>query len=269
MVKVSCVIITYNEEQNIGACIKSVQNVADEIIVVDSYSQDKTTGIAESLGARVFYKKFNGFGEQKAYAIAQATHDWILSVDADEILTPELQNSILTVKQNPAFDGYGLNILTNYCGKWIKHCGWYPKRKLRLLDKTKGYINDNKVHEGFEMNNPNAPTGLLKGDLLHYSYKTISEHSRKIQLYTELAAKHMAEKGASISLLKIILGPKWTFFYLYIIRHGFLDGYWGYVLCKNISYESFIKYTKIRLYTKQYRTPRQSTDLLSPPSLSN
>lgn len=253
MVKVSCVIITYNEEQNIRACIKSVQQVVDEIIVVDSYSQDNTAGIAQSLGARVFYKKFNGFGAQKAYAIQQATHNWILSVDADEVLTTELQTSILSVKENPIFDGYDLNILTNYCGKWIKHCGWYPKHKLRLLDKTKGYINSNKVHEGFEMNNLNTPISLLKGDLLHYSYKTISEHSRKIQLYTELAAKHMAEKGASIPLLKIILGPKWTFFYLYIIRLGFLDGYWGYVLCKNLSYESFIKYTKIRLYTKQYR----------------
>ncbi len=270
MIKLSCVIITFNEEKNIGACIKSVQHVVDEIIVVDSFSNDNTVGIAQSLGAKVFYKRFNGFGEQKAYAVDQASFDWILSVDADEVLSTELQTSILEVKQHPLFDGYDMSILTNYCGKWIKHCGWYPKHKLRLLDKTKGHINLNKVHEGFEMNASNSPIGLLKGDLLHYSYKTISEHSRKIQLYTELAAKTMAEKGASIPLLKIILGPKWTFFYLYIIRLGFLDGYWGYVLCKNLSYESFIKYTKIRLYTKQYKLEHnQVRDFLRPSSLSN
>jgi glycosyltransferase involved in cell wall biosynthesis len=230
-----------------------MQTVADEIIVLDSYSQDKTVEIAESLGAKVFFKQFAGFGDQKAYAVEQASNDWILSIDADEILTPELQQSILAVKENPQYDGYYVNILTNYCGKWIKHCGWYPKHKLRLLRKSMGSINHNKVHEGFSMNNPHTPIGGLKGDLLHHSYNTISDHSRKIQLYTELSAKNAVEKGLSISLIKIIVGPRWTFFYHYIIRKGFMDGYWGYVLCKNISYESFIKYTKIRLYTRQFR----------------
>ena len=251
MIRISSVIITYNEEQNIEACIQSLKSVSDEIIVLDSYSDDKTVEIAESLGAKIFYKKFAGFGDQKAYAVEQATHEWILSIDADEILTPELQQSILSVKENPKYDGYCMNILTNYCGKWIRHCGWYPQPKLRLLKRTKGSINRNKVHEGFTMNCTKSRVGGLKGDLLHHSYNTISDHSRKIQLYTELSAKNAVEKGLSISLLKIIFGPRWTFFYHYIIRQGFMDGYWGYVLCKNISYESFIKYTKIRLYTRQ------------------
>ena len=251
MIKISCVIITYNEELNIARCLQSIQNIVDEIIVVDSYSQDETVAIAGKMGAKVFYKKFLGFGEQKAFAIDKASNDWILSIDADEVLSEELRQSVLKIKDGPQFDGYSLNILTNYCGKWIRHCGWYPQHKLRLLNKTKGRINLNKVHEGFEMANHNAPLGFLKGDLLHYSYNTISEHSRKIQLYTELAAKTTSEKGTSIPLLKIIFGPSWTFFYHYIIRKGFMDGYWGYVLCKNISYESFIKYIKIRLYAKQ------------------
>ncbi|MBC7554495.1 MAG: glycosyltransferase family 2 protein [Taibaiella sp.] len=253
MIKISCVIITYNEEKNIQQCLESILKVADEVILVDSYSQDKTVALAQNMGARIFYKKFMGFGDQKAFAVEQASYDWIISIDADEILSEELTASILAIKNNPQADGYYINILTNYCGKWIKHCGWYPKHKLRLLNKNKGHINRNKVHEGFEMNNAPHSLAHLDGDLLHHSYNTISEHSRKIQLYTELAAKHYAENGISISLLKIIFGPRWTFFYHYIIRKGFLDGYWGYVLCKNISYESFIKYTKIRLYARQYK----------------
>ncbi len=253
MIKISAVIITYNEEKNIAICIDSIRKVVDEIILVDSYSTDNTVTIAQNLGAKIYYKKFMGFGDQKAFAIELATNEWILSIDADEILSPELQQSILAAKEHPEFDGYSFNILTNYCGKWIKHCGWYPQPKLRFLNKTKGSINHNKVHEGFEMHSNKSHIGFLKGDLLHHSYNTISEHSRKIQLYTELAAKYNAEKGVSISVLKIIFGPRWNFFYHYIIRLGFLDGYWGYVLCKNISYESFIKYTKIRLYSKEYK----------------
>ncbi len=251
MVKISCVVITYNEEQNITRCLESVKDVVDEIIVVDSFSQDKTVELAKLQGAKVFFKKFEGFGEQKAFAIQQTSFDWILSVDADEKISDELKASILEVKKNPQYDGYGFNILTNYCGKWIRHCGWYPQFKLRLLNKTKGHINLNKVHEGFEMNHSHAHIGFLEGDLLHFSYNTIAEHSQKIQLYTELAAKTSMERGASIPLLKIIFGPTWSFFYHYILRKGFLDGYWGYVLCKNISYESFIKYVKIKLYTRQ------------------
>lgn len=249
MVHISSVIITYNEEQNIERCLRSLLPVSDEIVIVDSGSQDRTVEIAESLGARIFFKKFTGFGEQKAYAVEKASNDWVLSIDADEVLSPELQESILQVKQNPKYRGYNLNILTNYCGKWIRHCGWYPKHKLRLLNRKHGSINHNLVHEGFSMNDKHEHLGMLHGDLLHHSYKTISDHSRKIQLYSELAARNSVEKGKTISLFKIIFWPRWVFFYHYVIRMGFLDGYWGYVLCKNISYESFIKYTKIRLYT--------------------
>lgn len=257
MIRISCVIITYNEEENIRKCLESAKVVADELIVVDSYSQDNTVTIARDCGAKIFFKSFYGFGEQKAFAVEQASHNWILSLDADEILTPELQQSILKVKEKPDYQGYALNILTNYCGKWIKHCGWYPQFKLRLLNKQAGHINRNKVHEGFEMNERGAAIGHLNGDLLHYSYKTISEHNQKIQLYTELAARQYAENGVHMPLLKIIFGPRWTFFYHYILRKGFMDGYWGYVLCKNISYESFLKYTKIRLYGRQLRQSRQ------------
>lgn len=250
MIKISSVIITLNEEHNIERCIRSLLPVSDEIIVVDSCSTDKTTEIAKGLGAKIFFRAFSGFGDQKAYAIAQASNDWILSVDADEVLSPELQQSILSVKQAPSYNGYCLNILTNYCGKWIRHCGWYPKHKLRLLNKHHGSINHNPVHEGFVMHDKHASIGMLKGDLMHYSYNTLSDHSRKIQLYSELGARRCVEKGKKAPVLKIIFWPRWIFIYHYIIRLGFLDGYWGYILCKNISYESFIKYTKTRLYAR-------------------
>ncbi|NDC41140.1 MAG: glycosyltransferase family 2 protein [Chitinophagia bacterium] len=251
MNNISCVIITFNEERHIRDAIQSALQVADEVVVVDSYSTDDTVKIASELGAKVFFRKFAGFGAQKAFAVEHATHDWILSMDADERLSPELRDSILAVKQNPTCKGYQINVLTNYCGKWIKNCGWYPKYKLRLLHRSHAHINDNKVHEGFEMNSRKEKMGVLKGDLMHYSYENLSEHSKKIEFYTELAARNCADNKKSIPLIKLILGPKWSFFYHFVLRKGFMDGYMGYVLCSNISYESFIKYTKIRLYYKE------------------
>jgi len=250
--KISLVIITYNEENNIARCLESVKNIADEIVLIDSYSIDKTVEIARTYGAVVFYHKFNDFGEQKAFAIKQATYDWILSVDADEVLSPELQQSILKAKSDPHYDGYNVNILTNYCGKWIRHCGWYPQPKLRFFNKNKYRFNTNKVHEGIVTSDSRAKISSLQGNLLHYSYKTISDHTKKIELYSELAAINAIDKGERISLLKILFGPPWKFFYHYILRLGFLDGYIGYVICKNIAYSGFIKYIKIKLYSKEW-----------------
>jgi glycosyltransferase involved in cell wall biosynthesis len=250
--KISLVIITYNEEGNIARCLESVKDVVDEIVLIDSYSNDKTVTIAQSYGAKVFYHKFNDFGEQKSFAIKQASYDWVLSIDADEVLTPELRGSILKVKAEPHYDGYNVNILTNYCGQWIKHCGWYPQPKLRFFNKNKSKFNTNKVHEGIIMDDSRAKIGLLDGNLLHYSYKTISDHTKKIELYSELAAVNAIDKGERISFIKILFGPPWKFFYHYILRRGFLDGYIGYVICKNIAYSGFIKYIKIKLYSKQW-----------------
>lgn len=245
MIKLSSVIITYNEEQDIRRCIESVQRVADEIIVVDSFSQDNTVAIATEMGAKVFTKKFNGFGEQKAFCVDQASYDWILSTDVDEILSDELVESILAIKVNPVYNAYYVNILTNYCGHWIKHCGWYPEYKLRLLHKGRGTMNLNKVHEGFEMNDSNEKIGYLKGNLLHYSYHSLAEHTQKIHFYTDLAVQKAEIKGRKVNKLQIFFAPKWAFLYHYIIRHGFMDGYWGYILCRNLQYESFLKYVKI------------------------
>jgi len=248
MVKLSAVIITLNEERNITRCLESVKDVADEIIVVDSLSTDKTAEIARSYGAKVIQQPFLGYVAQKNFADNCASNDWILSIDADEALTPELKDQINQVKLNPTFQAYKLRRLTNYCGKWIKHCGWYPDRKTRLYNRTAGSWQGEQIHEHWEAKDAHLHIEELKGDMLHYSYYTISDHLRQIERFTEISAKVAAGKGKDCSLFKIWLVPKWVFFSMYILRAGFLDGYYGYLVCKYSAYAALIKYTKIRQY---------------------
>ena len=254
MIQISAVIITHNEEHNIARCIESIQGIADEIILVDSYSNDRTAAIAQSFGAKIFYHRFKDFSDQKTFAIALASNDFVLSIDADELLSPELRASLLKEKEQPRFDGYQVNILANYCGKWIRHCGWYPQPKLRLFNKNKCGINDNKVHESIVVKDKRTKIGFLDGDILHYSYNSISDHIKKIELYSELAARTAIDRGEKIGIVKILFGPAWKFIYNFIFRGGFLDGYLGYVICKNIAYGGFIKYVKIKLYSARPRS---------------
>ena len=251
MIKVSAVIITYNEEQNIERCLCSLSPVADEIIVVDSFSKDKTTEIAERLGATVYYNEFKGFGSQKCFAISKATNNWVLSLDADEALTPELRQSILEIKQNPEFSVYQVPRLTNYCGKWIWHCGWYPDKQTRIYNRTKGKWVERRVHEFWKLDDDLGRSGYLKGDLLHYSFASINEHLQKIEKYSELAARESVEKGKNTNMFKVYFSPKWHFVNDYFFKLGFLDGFYGYTICRLSAYATFLKYSKIRLYYYQ------------------
>jgi glycosyltransferase involved in cell wall biosynthesis len=246
---ISAIIITYNESRNIARCLEALKGVADEVIVVDSFSQDNTVAIAEQHGARVLQHAFEGYGEQKIVAMDATSHDWILSLDADEELSPALRESILTVKDKQRHDAYEFNFLTAYCGKWIRHCGWYPNPKMRFWNKRKGYMKADKVHEGFELD-AGTSIGFLKGDILHYSFPTISSHLKKVEQYSEMGARFDVARGKKVSLLKLWLAPKWTFFMLFVVRGGFLDGYYGYVVCKNSAFAAFAKYLKIRQYTE-------------------
>ena len=250
MVLLSACIIAFNEERNIARCLEALRGVVDEVIVVDSYSNDKTATIAESMGARVIQRPFTGYGDQKYFAQEQASYSWVLSVDADEVLSPELKESILKVKASPDNDAYLIDILANYCGQWIRHCGWYPQPKLRLWNREKASMINDKVHEGVQLKDPKSPVGHLKGDLLHYSYNTISEHIRKIEKYTEIGARADVERDKKCGLLKLVIAPRWQFFSEYVLKQGFLDGYYGYILCRNNAIASFIKYSKIRQYRK-------------------
>ena len=250
---ISVVIITYNEERNIERCISSVLNIADEIIVVDSYSEDNTIAIAQGLGAKVTQHPFEDYSTQKKFAIGQAKNDWILQLDADESLSPELEQSILAIKETDTHSAYTVNVLTNYCGKWIRYGGWYPNRKKRLLDRSKGAYDDGKVHEKWVFNQANATTAHLKGDLLHYSYHTIADHISKINRYSEISARVDVDNGKRCNIFKVYFAPKWFFVVQYIFALGFLDGYYGYILCRNSAFYVFLKYTKIYLYGKEKR----------------
>ncbi len=245
-VKISAVIITFNEEKNIGRCLDSLKKVADEIVVVDSYSNDKTCEICEKYGVRFIRNRFKGHIEQKNFAMHQAKYDWVLSLDADEVLSGELTDSILKVKKDFLFEGYAFNRLTNYCGTWIRHCGWYPDTKLRLWDKRRGRWGGVNPHDRLIMDD-RSQTGHLKGNLLHYSYHTIKEHVDQINSFSEIAANAAFKNGRKPNfLIDILLNPPFTFLKKYIIKLGFLDGYYGFVISIHTAYGKFLKYVKLK-----------------------
>ncbi len=244
MPQISVVIIAFNEEKNIARCIDSVLPLADEVIVIDSFSTDKTREIVLEKGGRIVEHKFDGHIEQKNWAITQAKYPHILSLDADEALSEELQHEILSVKENWHFDAYYFNRLTNYCGKWIKHSGWYPDQKLRLWDSRKGKWGGTNPHDKFELE-AGASKKHLHGDLLHYSYYTISQHILQIEKFSSISAKEAVDNGKSMSIVGLILKPTWKFIRDYFFRLGILDGYYGFVICRLSAFATFTKCLKM------------------------
>ncbi|MCK5822386.1 MAG: glycosyltransferase family 2 protein [Bacteroidales bacterium] len=244
MIKLSVVIITYNEENNIERCLLSVKDIADDIVVVDSFSTDATQEICKKYNVRIFEHKFEGHIEQKNWAITQAEFPHILSLDADEELSEELKKSIKEVKNNWKYDGYYFNRLTNYCGKWIKHSGWYPDKKLRLWDSRKGKWAGTNPHDKFELNT-NCNKYHLIGDLYHYSYYSISQHIETINKFSDIAALARFEKGKKSNFFKIIFSPFWKFIRTYFIKLGFLDGFYGFVISVNSAHSTFLKQVKL------------------------
>jgi glycosyltransferase involved in cell wall biosynthesis len=249
---ISVVIITFNEAKNLSRCLASVQHIADEIIVLDSFSTDETVDIARAFGAAVHQHPFQDFVAQKRRADLLAAHDWILSLDADEALTPQLEKSIRTVKAQtqPAHAAYRVKRLTNYCGAWIRHCGWYPDKKTRFYNRTKGNWAGAAIHERWKPTEAQTVVGELDGDLLHYSFYTYSDHVRKIEKYTEMAARIAVQNGKKVSLLKWLLMPPMRFLIDFIFRAGFRDGWSGYMVCKFSAWSAFVKYSKIRQYSR-------------------
>jgi glycosyltransferase involved in cell wall biosynthesis len=243
MIKLSVVIITYNEDRNIDRCLKSVMDIADEIVVVDSHSTDNTKQICKKYGVRFFEHKFEGYIRQKNYAADQATFPHQLSLDADEALSDELKNEIKMIKANWNCDGYRMNRLANYCGKWIRHCGWYPDTKLRLYDSTKGRWQGVYIHEKFEMI-PGSTVGFLHGDILHYTYYTVDEHLRQADKFSTLAARELRTLGKPVYFFMVISNPVAKFIRNYLFHLGFLDGYYGFRICWISAGETFKKYSK-------------------------
>jgi len=235
-----------------GRCLDSVMGVADDIVVVDSFSKDKTKEICLGKGARFVEHAFEGHIQQKNWAITQAKYPHVLSLDADEALDEKLKQSILKVKENWNRDGYYMNRLTNYCGHWIKHCGWYPDKKLRLWDSRKGEWRGINPHDKYELFEGDKDTGYLQGDILHYSFDSIESHIKQIEYFTDISAKALFEKGKKPNFVKLYLSPAAKFIESYFLKAGFLDGKYGYLVCKNSAWAKKIKYRKLRkLYQAQ------------------
>ena len=245
MPEISVVIITYNEEKNIGRCLDSVKGIADDIIVVDSFSIDQTGRICSTKGVRFIQHAFPGHIEQKNWAITQARYPHVLSLDADEALSEELKMSILKIKNDWKYDGYYMNRSTNYCGKWIKHCGWYPDTKLRLWDSRKGKWGGINPHDKYELSE-GCKSAYLKGDILHYSYYTIQQHFIQADKFSSIAADALFQKNKKVTWPLIILKTMAKFIRNYFIKTGFLDGYYGFMICRISAWETFQKYYKLK-----------------------
>lgn len=240
----SVCIITLNEEANIARTLQSVKGIADEVIVVDSGSTDATVSLAQKSGARVFAEPWKGFAAQKNSALAKATSDWILSLDADEEVSPDLAASVAAVvsSPNPEFTGYTINRRNLYFGKWIKRCGYYPDPKLRLVRRGAAEFELRAVHEDMKMS---VTTGHLKGDLIHHAYPTLESFIDHANHYSSLGAGMVvSEKRVGFSFINIVLRPMVRFIYSYFFRLGFLDGKEGLlVLMNHAAYVSW-KYAK-------------------------
>ncbi|MFC2138025.1 glycosyltransferase [Bacteroidota bacterium] len=251
MPKISVVIITFNEEKNIGRCLESIKDIADDIVIVDSYSTDSTGEIVKEYGARFVQHPFEGHIQQKNWAITQAKYPHVLSLDADEAVSEKLKQSILEVKQRWKYDGYFFNRMTNYCGKWIKYNSWYPSKKLRLWDSRKGKWGGINPHDVYILEKGSTKKHL-QGDILHFSYYSISEHIKQIDKFSEIIANSYFIQGYHVNLFQILIHPTWRFIRDYLIKLGFLDGFYGFVVCLNSAHETFLKYAKLRSLWKSY-----------------
>ena len=243
--KLSAVIITFNEERNIQRCIESLLPVADEIIVVDSFSTDRTEEICKLYSIKFFQNVFEGHIEQKNIALLKANHEWILSIDADEALSETLQKAITKSLEAPQFDAYAMNRLTNYCGKWVKYCGWYPDTKVRLVKKNKAHWTGTNPHDKLELKEKSQVCSL-QGDLLHYSYYTKEDHFKQIEYFGNISAKELFLKGKNISVFLLYLKVITQFFKSYFVKMGFLDGKTGWLISSRSAYATLRKYQILR-----------------------
>ena len=246
--KISATIITFNEESNIRAACESVA-WADEIVVVDSNSTDATRDIAAECGARVIVNAWPGFGAQKQFAVEQANHDWIFSLDADERVSDELRQSITALGDQPQADGYLIARRTFYQNRWIRGGGWYPDRQLRLFKRTKGHWKQRHIHESVAMD-PSARVENLSGDLLHYTSPSAAHHHRMIgERYAPLAAQQMFEEGRRTSVAGVASAGPSAFIRSYILKGGFRDGFAGFTIASFAAHHAFLKH--LMLWEKQ------------------
>lgn len=244
MLPLSVVIIAHNEERNIGRCIASVQSLCDDIVVVDSGSGDRTIAIATDMGAKVRFRAWDGYSAQKNHANALAQHPHILSLDADEALSPELTAAIRAAAAEGLRGAYRFNRLTNYCGHWVRHGGWYPDTKVRIFPKAGTRWEGEHVHETLHLP-PGTEVTHLQGDLLHWSYHTLGDHAERIERYSDLHAKKLLAAGKRAGPIKRWLSPIFKFIQGYFLQLGVLDGAAGFHIARYSSRAVYLKYAKL------------------------
>lgn len=254
MERISAIIITQDEERNIGRCLDSLQGVADEIVVVDSGSTDATESICQQHGIRFVHHDWAGYSGQKNYANSLASCPWTLSIDADEALSPTLRDTLVRMKtQGLRNDSvYRFHRLNNFCGSWIRYCGWYPDAKVRLWPTGKAKW-DGTVHE--ELIHSDCPNTItLKGDLLHYTFCSIDDMAQRHRRYYLLAAQSAHDAGRKASMAAVVFKPLWAFLRGYVMLGGFLDGHAGYLVCRMNAHYTFMKYATLRELNKTKTT---------------
>lgn len=251
--KLSVVIITKNEEANLPRCLKSV-SFADEIVLVDSHSTDRTIEIAESFGARISTVEWHGFGHAKQRAVDQAQGEWVLSIDADEELSPALQEEIKALfAGDPTCDGYTVCRRTNFLGRWINHSGWYPDRVLRLFRKDKGGFNDAVIHEQVIVD---GQVGQLRSDMYHFSYPDLESYFARSNHYTTIGAQQAHDAGKRFRISDLLLRPVAAFSKGYVTGQGFRDGLEGFMIAVLSAMAVFAKYSKLR-HLERTEKPQQ------------
>ncbi len=256
MEKLSAVIITLNEEANIERCLKSLDWV-DEILVVDSGSTDRTVEICEQYGARVLRTEWLGFGRTKHFAVSQARHDWIFSIDADEEVTPELRDTIRRILINPDPEvAYRIKRYPYYLGQRVRFSGWQNDYPLRFFNRQSGNFNFKEVHEAVQFN---GKVQRLEAPLKHFTYPTVSSHIQKMDRYTTLSVEETVQKQRSVTVVGAVLRAAFRFFKMYVLKLGFLDGRVGFILCFNSAFGIYLKYIKVweHKYKQKSSTSKQ------------
>lgn len=248
MLQISAVIITFNEEKNIGRCLDSIKDLVDDIVVVDSFSSDATESICGKHNVNFIQREWEGYSATKNFANQQAKFSWVLSLDADEALSVELKKTIQELKKGTELKTCSFNRLTNYCGSWVKHCNWYPDKKVRLFNRDKIEWKG-VIHE--ELTLPaNEIIYHFKEDILHYSYYTKEDHFKQIDKFTTIASQDLFDRNRNAPAFKLIVNPIAKFIGHYILHFGFLDGSAGFAIAKNSAYATYLKYKKTRCLFK-------------------
>jgi glycosyltransferase involved in cell wall biosynthesis len=241
--EISATIITFNEENHLARCLQSLRDIVEEIIVVDSGSQDRTPEIGRDFGAKICRRTFTNYADQKNYAASQAKNDWILSLDADECLSEPLRRRLLDLKKSqPLAEAYAFPRRAFYLQRWICHSGWYPDFKVRLYRKSKADWKGEFVHESVRVN---GRISKLDADLLHYTCDSLSEHLQRLDHYTTLSARAMHQEGKKPSLRRWLISPLSAFFKAYLWKAGFLDGRQGLIIAVLAGYYNFLKHAKL------------------------